>query len=98
MIFHGMLTHSGASLQARYGEPHIDAPYGPYERSLRVAIHYPFHKLNYISARLSYNQPFEKNLQMMRSTGGELFDMMMRWSIVMGAQLCCWINPFHCVW
>jgi hypothetical protein len=52
MIFRGMLTYWGASLRAHYGEPHIDAPYGPYECSLRIVILYPFHKLNYISASL----------------------------------------------
>jgi hypothetical protein len=56
-----MLTHSGASLQARYGEPHICAPYGPYERSLRVVILYPFHQLNYISASLIQPTIWEKS-------------------------------------
>lgn len=73
------------------------------KRSLRIVILYPFHKLNYISASLIQPTIWEKslydvvewkNLQMMRSTGGELLFNMMRWSIVMGAQqLCCWVNP-----
>jgi hypothetical protein len=47
MIFRGMLTHSGASLSkhAMVRATYRDAPYGPYERGLRVVILYPFHKI-----------------------------------------------------
>jgi len=71
MIFRGMLTHSGASLSkhAMVRATYRDAPYGPYERSLRVVILSILSiKLNYIYEPLSYNQPFAKNLYMMGSS------------------------------
>lgn len=60
-----MLTHSGASLSkhAMVRATYRDAPYGPYERSLRVVILYPFHKIKlYIWATLIQPTIWEKSL------------------------------------